>query len=283
MAEVYTGTIRVRHDERDLFGRLKASAYLRHVAQVAVDASAAIGFDATWYAQAGTHWIVRRSRLDVHDPVMSDATFDVRTWVAEFRRVRSLRRYEVRDRAGRLRAEAVTDWVYVDAQTLKPRRLPADVEARFGARPDDAAREAFVPFGAAAPGAEAVSTEHRVLLEQLDPVGHVNNAAYVDVLVQAVFDALDRRGWPLSRLSEAGSVPTLVHVDVEYLDEARFGDLLTATSWTEAGGDGLVRHVLSRAGGQQACIRAMTRWAWSDPRTGASVPALEPAWAALGA
>src|SRR5262245_20255641 len=205
----------------------------------------------------------------------------VRTWVAEFRRVRSLRRYELRDAAGGLRAEAATDWIYVDAESGKPRRLPAEVEARFGVVADEPAREAFVAWGTASPPPGAIRTEHRVLLDQLDPVGHVNNAAYLDVVVQAFHDALAARDWPLAGLVDAGAVPTLVHVDLEYLNEARFGDVLSAETWTQPGGDPIVRQVLFRTGGTEVCLRAATRWAWMDPRSGSVVPAPEEISAAL--
>src|SRR5262249_28723660 len=135
--------------------------------------------------------------------------------------------------------------------------------------------EAFVTWGTASPPSGAIRTGHRVLLDQLDPVGHVNNAAYVDIVAQAFHDALAARDWPLARLVAAGAVPALVDVDLEYLNEARFGDVLSAETWTEPGGDPIVRQVVSRAGGNEVCLRAATRWAWMDPRSGSVVPAPE--------
>jgi len=42
-----------------------------------------------------------------------------------------------------------------------------------------------------------------------------------------------------------------------------------------------VRQVLSRAGGAEVCLRAATRWAWLDPRSGSVVPAPDEVAAAL--
>ena len=92
---VYTARVRVCHGDLDAFGRAHASAYLRHLAQVAIDASTAAGFDAAWYEAAGARWLIRRTTFAVARPARADASLSVRTWVEDFRRVRSRRRYEV--------------------------------------------------------------------------------------------------------------------------------------------------------------------------------------------
>src|SRR5262249_59991511 len=90
----YVARMRVRHDELDAFGRAYPSAYLRHLAQVAIDASADAGFDARWYEAAGAHWLVRRTTFEAVRPWRADDDLRGRTWVGDFRRVRSRRRYE---------------------------------------------------------------------------------------------------------------------------------------------------------------------------------------------
>src|SRR5262249_11639303 len=69
---------------------------------------------------------------DLLRPARADAALDVRTWVEDFRRVRSRRRYEVADARGELALRTVTDWVFVDLGSGRPRRVPAEMEQRFG-------------------------------------------------------------------------------------------------------------------------------------------------------
>src|SRR5262249_22776765 len=97
VASSYTARVRVRHHELDAVGRVQPSAMLRYLAQAAVEASAAAGMDADWYARSGTQWIVRRSTFEVAHPVLAGARLAIRTWVEDVRRVRSHRRYEVVD------------------------------------------------------------------------------------------------------------------------------------------------------------------------------------------
>jgi acyl-CoA thioester hydrolase len=261
---VYTAHVLVRHDELDGFGRVHPGVYLRYLAHAAVEASAAVGFDAAWYAAAGSMWIIRRSTLSVIDPLRGGERLAVHTWVEDFRRVRSHRRYAVHGDDGRLRLEAVTDWVYVDAATGRPRRVPAEFGPAFGIAsaggPERAAWEA------PAPPATPARTTHRVRACDLDGLGHVNNAVYLDLLGQAVLDALEAAGWPLARLLDHGGVPIVERADLEYLAGALYGERLTIGTWFTPTAGGLeAHHHVDREGEGRPLLRAATRWRWAEP------------------
>src|SRR4029450_8366940 len=97
------------------------------------------GFDAAWYATAGARWVVRRTTFSVVRPARADDELVVRTGGEGFRRGRGECLRRVRSR-GRYEAtvtdapalSAVTDWVFVDAATGRPRRVPDELETRFG-------------------------------------------------------------------------------------------------------------------------------------------------------
>lgn len=265
---VYTARVTTRHDELDRFGRLHPSAYLRYLAHAAVEASTAVGFDAAWYAAAGTVWIVRRSTFEVSHPVGTDERLAIRTWVEDFRRVRSHRRYEVRGAAERLCLEARTDWVYVDTRSGRPRRVPPEMEAAFGAahsRPQE--RE---PWSSPPPPASPALAHHRVRMQEVDTFGHVNNAAYLDIAVQGMLDVLEDAGWSLDRMIGANGVPLLVGADLEYLEGARYGDRLAIPTWFTPGPSALEAHqYIVRSGAGRPLLRASTRWRWAEPASGA--------------
>jgi len=267
VSRVYTADVTVRHDELDAFGRVHPAVYLRYLAHAAVEASADAGFDAAWYGGAGGMWLVRRSTFTVADPARAGDRLTIRTWVEDFRRVRSHRRYTIESGDGRRCLDALTDWVYVDATTGRPRRVPADLEAAFGTRTGNGPERA--PWvGAPAPAAPARSS-HRVRLSEVDPIGHVNNAVYLDIASQAVLDAFEAAGWPLERMVERGGAPLLAAADVEYLEGARYGDRLETATWFEAAADTLAAHQhIIRTGSDRPLVRAVTRWCWPDAAPG---------------
>jgi acyl-CoA thioester hydrolase len=267
---VYTAQVTVRHDELDRFGRLHPAVYLRYLAHAAVEASSAAGYDAAWYAAAGAMWLVRRSSFTVADPARADDRLAIRTWVEDFRRVRSHRRYTVHGADGRLCLDALTDWVYVDAATGRPRRVPPEVEAAFGAAGVQS-RERESWDGPPPPSAPALGI-HRVRACEVDTVGHMNNAVYLDLATQATLDVLEEAGWSLDRLLESGGIPVLRRAALEYLEGARYGDRLEITTWFAPTDGGLEAHQrIARRGGDRPLVRVATGWQWQDPARAAPV------------
>jgi acyl-CoA thioesterase FadM len=113
------------------------SAYARLLEEAATLASAEAGYPTSWYARENTAWVIRRSTIDCATPLARAFDLEVATWVADFRRVRSRREYEVCMPLNTVAAlTAHTDWVYVDRANGRPRRIP------------DAMMSAFVPDGA---------------------------------------------------------------------------------------------------------------------------------------
>jgi acyl-CoA thioester hydrolase len=264
---VYTARVTTRHDEFDCFGRLQPAVYLRYLSRVAVEASTAAGYDGAWYAAAGTAWLVRRSTLTLARPATVGEELEIRTWVEDFRRVRSHRRYEVHGAGGRLRLEARTDWVYVDAASGRPRRIPEEMEGRFGVSAGQ--RNEREPWRAAPSPAAPALAAHRVRLSEVDTFGHVNNAVYLDIAAQAMWDTLEAAGWPLDRLVADGGVPLLAGADLEYLEGARYGDHLEIATWFTPAPRGLDAHQrIARPGSARPLVNASTRWRWVDPTRG---------------
>ncbi len=262
MSHVYTGRMRMRHYELDAFGRATPAACLRQLAQIAIDASAAVGYDGAWYAGAGAQWMVRRSTMELLRPLRADDALQVRTWVEDFRRVRSRRRYEVRDRDEAVVLAAVTDWVYVDMTTGRVRRVPAEMEERFGSTPGNPG-PARPAWESPPPPAAPARVPCPVRWSDIDALGHVNNAAYLELLVQATFDVLGGAGWSIDRLVADGGVPTVAMVDIEYLEAARYGERVDAVTWF--GGDDRaldVHQQLVRADDGRALVRVNATWRW---------------------
>ena len=278
---VYTARVTTRHDELDRFGRLHPGVYLRYLAHAAVEASTAVGFDAAWYAAAGTVWIVRRSTFEVWHPARADERLAIRTWVEDFRRVRSHRRYEVRGADGAPVLEALTDWVYVDVESGRPRRVPRELEAAFGCAPGNG-REREPWSAPPAPPVPALGT-HRVRACEVDAIGHVNNAVYLDLATQAVLDAVENAGWSLDRMLAGGIVPVLARADLEYLEGARYGDRLAIATWFAWVPAALDAHQrIARAGTERPLVQVSTRWRWVGVAGGAALAAPEGVRAALG-
>lgn len=85
----------------------------------------------------GATWVVRSHMVEYLKPAFEGERVKVLTWVANLRRVRSLRRYHfVRAVDEGLLVRGETDWVFVDANSGSPRAIPAEVARMFRLVPD---------------------------------------------------------------------------------------------------------------------------------------------------
>ena len=264
VSRVYTDRVAVRHNELDPYGRVHTAVYLRYLTQVAVAASTSVGFGSEWYDQAGVLWLVRRTTFEIPCPARRDAVLELRTWVEDFRRVRSYRRYEVRDAQGTMVVSGRTDWVLVDVESGKPRRVPRELEEAFGV-PTGHAAPARSPWQAPQPLTDPARGRYGLRFTDLDSLGHVNNAAYLDLMTEAALDAWRAIGWSLSRFEQLGAVPTVVAGDIEYVAAARYGESVTTSTWCQMAPDAIdVYQLLARADDPAPLVRGHTRWRWQQ-------------------
>ncbi len=213
--------VRVRFDEATPAGYCRASAHLRAMQDVAWAHSTSLGFDLPWYRARGRFWLVRCLVLQVLRPVEPGARLTVSTEVTAMRRIWARRESDFSTADGALVAHGLADWVMTTGEGT-PTRIPGELIARFG-RPERL-EPAHVAF--ADPPADASITRIAVTLRDLDPMGHANNAVYVDWLDEAVVRA---GGESLPDLA-----PRRYHL--EYLAPAARDASLVACTWPD--GDG---------------------------------------------
>jgi acyl-CoA thioester hydrolase len=268
-------TLRVRYYECDLYGHVNHANYLRYMQEAAFDASAAVGYNLDRYAELGRSWLIRETEIEYLRPLRYGDSVQVTTWVADMRRVRSRRAYELR-RAGssELAARAVTDWAFMDSATGRSAPIPAEIKAAFVAEgaPTVPPRRRFpVP---PSPPAGAFRQQRRVEWRDLDQVGHVNNAVYLSYIEDCAIQAARGSGWPQARMAAEGfNIVTREH-RIEYLQPALLDDELTLTTWiSSVGRSSMVRHLtIARATDGELLSQARTVSVWIDTETRQPMP-----------
>lgn len=113
----------------DRNGHVNNVAYIQWLQDAAVRHARANGCMAAT-AAAGATWVVRSHFIEYLAPAFAGDTLTMLTWVVNFQKVRSLRKYKIiraADQAVVARAE--TDWVFVNAKTGRPLTIPDEVKA----------------------------------------------------------------------------------------------------------------------------------------------------------
>ncbi len=220
-ADGVTVPYRIRFDECGPDGIARTSALLRYAQDVAWIHSERMGFGRAWYAERRLAWVVRAAELAVLQPIRLGATISVSTAVIGLRRVWARRRTEARLPDGSLALWLHTDWVMIDERG-RPGRVPPEFPAVF-AVPPASFEPGRVPLRVTPSGASVLHMSVRPA--DLDPMGHVNNAAYVDYLEEALLGA--------GSAGAAAIVTTPRTVQLEYLVAAAPGAQLAGAVWPE--------------------------------------------------
>ena len=79
-------------------------------------------------------WVALRHEIDYLRGLLPGATATARTWVGDPQGPRFNRYVRIEDGEGRLCAQGVSEWCLVDAATLRPTRIPADMLPAFERR-----------------------------------------------------------------------------------------------------------------------------------------------------
>lgn len=128
----YTLTITVPPDAIDQFGHANNTAYVRWVQDVAVAHSNHVGLDWAAYRAIGAAFVVRRHEIDYLRPVREGEVLTVATWIDSFTRITSERGTTIHNAQGELVARAMTTWVFVTLDALRPVRITDPVKRAFG-------------------------------------------------------------------------------------------------------------------------------------------------------
>jgi acyl-CoA thioester hydrolase len=131
---IYEMHLRVRHYETDVLGHVNNVVYLQYFQQAAAEHCEALGFDAARLAALGGYFVVRRHEVEYLGSAVAGDDLVITTWSESLAGVRAVRCYEARHARSGLRLVAArTLWVWLDRATGRPRILPPEIHAAFGA------------------------------------------------------------------------------------------------------------------------------------------------------
>lgn len=263
MAYRFEQTYRVRYDECNLYGLVTPVAVLRYLQDIAA-------LDAVQSTLIGTgDWVARRTIMEFHAPIPARAHLRLQTYPLGFTKVTAWRGYDLllAGDAGnepQLAVKARTLWVYLDARG-RPTRIPPDMltiwmppGTTLVLPPDE---ETWPTF----PAQPQFETNAPVRFSDLDVMGHMNNAAYVELLDNATWEIFTQNGL---LPQQAHSYPAPLYYDIEYAASARPGETLQVHSWFEPIGSvtPLADQTFERLQRVQTdatvLVRARSRWQW---------------------
>jgi acyl-ACP thioesterase len=219
----FTAARTVRLGDVDDEAQLRLDAIARYLQDVATDDA----LDAGITNPMG--WLVRRTLIRVDGVARLNERVELTTFCAGSGRSWAERRTQIRV-GGDVCAEAACLWVQVDMESGRPMRLDDEFDRRYGTAAAGRVVSSRLSLPKA-PSADAVAEPWRFRATDVDPFGHVNNAAQWAVVEERLAETRQaRRG--------VGEFEYLAPVDTsDALDRMTDAD----SGWLVA--DGAVRSV----------------------------------------
>lgn len=232
MEPIYIDKFTVSDLQCDRFGRLKGSAILWFVQEIAGRHCIGLGTDWDTLAKKGMFWAIIRHRVRINRLPKKGETLRIETWPMPTTRVAYPRNVVAFDEQGNELFRSMSIWVLMDLQTramILPGKSGVDVAGIV--------RGGELPTPHSLPPVQLENCiSRRVCFTDLDINGHMNNCRYLDWAC----DLLP------SRFHEDHS---LKDITLGYLSEAREGDDLQLQHETMA--DGSLRLEILRPEGEK--------------------------------
>ena len=113
-------------------GHVNNVQYVQWMQEAAVFHSARLGWPQERYAAIDRTWIIRSHTIEYLHSAYAGEAISVYTWVAEFQKIRTLRKFKFhRPADDTVLAVAATVFIFCDLHTGRPRSIPPEVLAAY--------------------------------------------------------------------------------------------------------------------------------------------------------
>ena len=196
----------VGFNEADTHHRIRLKHLFNYLQEAASIHSQQVGCGTADLLEQGFAWVLNKAGLTINRLPKLGEEIEIVTWHKGTRGFRSYRDYRILCGEEVLVAGA-SIWLYIDVQKKKIVKPPADLSARYTFEAEDATDldlDAWRPDKTFEPQRSATITTRP---SDFDPLGHANNAVYLDYLEVLLGDYL-------------GDLNHLKHLAIQYLSEA---------------------------------------------------------------
>ena len=132
MPAIYEHHHEVLSEETDGVGHVNNLHYVKWMQDAAIAHASVQGWPPARHIELGSGWVVRSHFIEYLRPAFPGDRIIVRTWISGFKRITSMRKYQiVRPADETLLATAETNWAYVTYDTHTPKRIPVEVIESF--------------------------------------------------------------------------------------------------------------------------------------------------------
>ncbi len=128
----FTYSFSVQQSDIDFNGHVHNVTYLSWMIEAATKHSESVGAGHEVCLRYGGIWVAKSHHIEYKKPAFENDALQMKTWVEDIGKILSIRRYEIsRIEDGAIVCEGVTEWVFVDSKTMRPKKIPNEIRHAF--------------------------------------------------------------------------------------------------------------------------------------------------------
>lgn len=212
----YEITTKLRTSDYDKYDRIKMYSILDVFQDLAGDHAEELNIGYSLMKEKKLIWVLVSQEVRIVGNVPYGKEVTLRTWPAEKGRADFIRYYEIETDCGDSVVEAISKWVVVNYETRRIERASeVNYEGEiYSKKPFDGINKLKVNI----PHTKQFLKSYKVLNDDIDHNGHMNNANYVKLIYNSI------------ELSKDNYIKN-IHID--YLKEAMLGDTIDLYSFED--------------------------------------------------
>ncbi len=244
MAEKTSYNISIEPQNVDYTLQERVSSLCNNILNVAGTDAQRKGFGVDVLGRKGHSWVLMRFAAEFDYRPEQFTSYDIATWISDYNRLMSTRNFTLTNGEGVEFGRAVSQWCMLDLETRQPLDMTTTAEMHSQWMVDcPSPMERPRRVGAPATDNQSVFT-HRVAYSDIDFNRHMNTLRYIDLMVDML---------PIELFAEEHKL----RVDINFLHEARYGQVLTVVCAESGAGEWTFE---IRNDEQTACLRAIFKF-----------------------
>jgi acyl-CoA thioester hydrolase len=128
----FTYSFKVTEEDIDFNSHVSNIVYLGWMIDAATKHSESVGFGYKECLKLGGTWVAKSHNIEYKKSSFENDILQMETWVEEIGKILSIRRYVLtRPNDKALICEGRTEWVFVDAENMRPMQIPHEIVEGF--------------------------------------------------------------------------------------------------------------------------------------------------------
>lgn len=184
----YKETFLVGYGEVDEHNRMRISALLNYLQNIATMHSKQLGYGTTECNDLNIGWILLSWHLQIFSYPKGDTKIEIQTWSRKMMGCHAFRGFEVSDEKGNLVARVDSMWTLIDKGTGRPVRLTEEIKNAYGIIDRFYFGDEKVKIEV--PENQGDKINLKVQRRDIDTNKHCNNTKYIEYALEAIPEEL---------------------------------------------------------------------------------------------